>query len=263
MKFCSLFSGSSGNSLFIEHNGTKILCDAGLTGKRVENALREIDVDPKDLNGIIITHEHVDHVNSAGILSRRHNIPLYANFPTWEALHNASIGKIKPENEVTFENYVPFTIGDLQITAFRTSHDAACSVGFRIEDGTKQLGIATDTGIITPEMRDYLYGSELVVLESNHELDMLRKGPYPLRLKERIAGRFGHLSNDTAGEFAVDLVKNGTDKIVLAHLSRENNLPFIAKKTTTEILEQNSIKVDSDLKLDVAIRDSLGNIFEL
>lgn len=263
MKFCSLFSGSSGNSLFIEHNGTRILCDAGLTGKRVENALREIGEEASQLNGIIITHEHTDHVNAAGVLSRRYNIPLYANLPTWTALHSQKIGKIKPENEITFENDKAFSIGDLNITAFNTSHDAASSVGFQIESGNNKLGIATDTGIITPGMREYLFGSDLIVLESNHALDMLQQGSYPLHLKKRIAGSFGHLSNATAGEFAVELVKNGTDKIVLAHLSRENNLPHVARQTTTDILGENGIKVDRDLQLDVALRDIIGNMFNL
>lgn len=263
MKFCSLFSGSSGNSLFIEHNGTRILCDAGYTGKRVENALREIGEEAKDLNAIIITHEHTDHVNSAGVLSRRYNIPLYANLPTWSALHSQKIGKIKPENELTFENNKSFTIGDLKITPFRTSHDAASSVGYTIESGNKKIGIATDTGIITPDMPEYLFGSDLVVLEANHELDMLQRGPYPLRLKERIAGSFGHLSNDTAGHFAADLIRNGTENIVLAHLSHENNLPHVARRTVTEVLGQYEIDADRDLNLDIAIRDSLGNMFKL
>lgn len=256
MDFCSLFSGSSGNSLFIKNNNFRILCDAGKNGKRIEEALRQIDEDAAKLNAIIITHEHIDHIAAAGVLSRRYNIPIYANLDTWEAmLAQQKIGKIKPENQRVFETLNPFSFDELQIQPFNTSHDAACSVGFRIDDGKNSIGIATDTGIVTDGMQKNLLGCKLVVLESNHDTGMLETGNYPYYLKQRIKGVWGHLSNDRAGEFSVDLVKNGTEKLILAHLSHENNMPFLAEQATTNILNSHNIKTGVDLALEVAKRD--------
>lgn len=263
MKFCSLFSGSSGNSLFIKNNNTRILCDAGKNGKQVELALNRIGETAKDLNAIILTHEHSDHVSAAGVLSRRYNIPIYANYDTWKKLHEQNIGKIKPENEIVFENRKPFYFPDLEVTSFLTSHDAACSVGFQISDGKNKMGIATDTGIVTEDMNEYLFGSKLVVLESNHDTSMLETGPYPYYLKERIKGAWGHLSNARAALYASELVKNGTERIVLAHLSEQNNMPFLAEQETANVFERDLIRTGKDVLLEVALRNENSQIHEI
>ncbi len=262
MEFCSLFSGSSGNSLFIKSKDTKILCDAGKNGKQVELALNRINETAKDLDAIIISHEHSDHVAAAGVLSRRYNIPIYANEETWQKLHANNIGKITSQNERIFEVYKPFNIKDFNINSFQTSHDAVNPVGFTVNDGHRKMGIATDTGIVTEDMNQYLKACCLVVLESNHDIHMLETGSYPYQLKQRIKSAWGHLSNERAAEFSKDLVFQGTERIVLAHLSRDNNIPFLAEQETLNVFERNSIKNGRDVLLEVARRDFNSHVHQ-
>jgi len=259
MKFCSLYSGSSGNSLFVSCFGTSLLVDAGKNGKQIEKQLFEIGEDPHDLNGILITHEHSDHIAGAGVLSRRYHIPVYANFNTWEEIGDR-IGKIAPENRIVFENRIPFTLGEMQCLAFKTSHDAADSVGFRLTDGRSRICIATDTGCVTDDLRENLPGSDLIYLESNHDIGMLETGAYPFYLKQRIKGARGHLSNDDAAAFAAELVRYGTDKLILAHLSSENNLPMLAHQTAVRVFAENEIVPGKDVSLEVAPRNMPGQI---
>ncbi len=262
MKFCSLFSGSSGNSLFVSDNNTKILIDAGLSGKRIQAALDAIEEDPREIGGILVTHEHSDHIHGVGVLSRRFDLPIYANQKTWAAMQK-DLGKIAEHNIKLFNFENPFAIQDLQIKAFQTSHDAADSAGFVISDGKKRLGIATDSGIITPEMHSALCGCDLVVLESNHDVSMLEAGSYPFYLKQRIKSDFGHLSNEIAGDLALTLVKEGTREVVLAHLSQENNYPLLAYETTARILTGAGVVLDGDVKLCVAKRSSVSETINL
>ncbi|MDO4288286.1 MAG: MBL fold metallo-hydrolase [Eubacterium sp.] len=262
MKFCTLFSGSSGNSMFVASGGTRLLVDAGLSGKRVEQALAEIDELAGQLGGILVTHEHKDHIQGVGVLSRRYDLPVYANFATWERMRG-DLGKIDEKNVRVFETGTPFVIGDFRINAFRTSHDAAESVGFVIEDGRASVGIATDTGIVTEDIVGALTGRDLVVIESNHDPSMLEAGSYPFPLKQRIKGDRGHLSNEICAETVKKLVAAGLNKAVLGHLSAENNYPLLAYQTTARILEGEGMKVGEDLSLDVAARNRCGEIYEL
>lgn len=262
MKFCSLYSGSSGNSLFISNNNTKILIDAGLSGKRIQSAMDLIAEDLREIGGIMVTHEHSDHIHGVGVLSRRFDLPIYANEKTWAAMKK-DLGKIAEHNVKIFDFEAPFIIQDLQIEAFKTSHDAADSAGFVISDGKSRLGIATDSGIITPEMRSALCGCDLVVLESNHDVSMLEAGSYPFYLKQRIKSDFGHLSNETAGDLALALVQEGTRKLVLAHLSQENNYPLLAYETTARILTGSGVVLDGDVKLSVAKRSCVSEAINL
>lgn len=258
MEFCSLFSGSSGNSLFVRAGATRLLIDAGKNGRQVECALTAIGEDAAALSGIVITHEHSDHIAAAGVLSRRYDLPVYANFETWLRLHGKKgIGKIAPHNERVFEMRRPFALGDAQLTPFYTSHDAACAAGFVLTDGCCRIGVATDTGIITQDMRTYLPGCSLVALEFNHDFGMLQTGPYPYPLKRRIQGAGGHLSNEDAAAFAAELVENGTEEIVLAHLSHQNNLPMLAHQTAARVLAGRGITAE-DVHLEVAGRDVPG-----
>lgn len=262
MKFCSLYSGSSGNSLFVSKHKTKLLVDAGLSGVKIQKALKEIEEDPKELKGILVTHEHSDHIHGIGVLSRRFNLPIYANEETWDSMLSG-LGKIASENIRTFSFKKDFLIEDLKLKAFKTSHDAAASVGFCIDDGKKRLGIATDSGIVTEEMMKALKGCDLVVLESNHDPSMLEAGRYPFYLKQRIKGDFGHLSNEIAGNVAADLVKSGTEHLILAHLSEENNYPLLAYETTARILVSEGITVKKDTTLTVAKRSGVSDPIKL
>lgn len=262
MKFCSLYSGSSGNSLFVSSNNTKILIDAGLSGKRIQSALDMIAENPKEIGGIVVTHEHSDHIHGVGVLSRRFDLPIYANQKTWAAMMK-DLGKIAEHNVKSFDFEKPFNIQDFQIGAFKTSHDAADSAGFVISDGKKRLGIATDSGMITPEMRSALCGCDLVVLESNHDVSMLEAGSYPFYLKQRIKSDFGHLSNETAGALALALVAKDTRQLVLAHLSQENNYPLLAYQTTARILTEAGVVLGGDVTLCVAKRSSVSETINL
>ncbi|MGL4608057.1 MAG: MBL fold metallo-hydrolase [Eubacteriaceae bacterium] len=262
MKFCSLYSGSSGNSLFVSSNKTKLLVDAGLSGIKIQNAIKAIDESPEEISGILITHEHSDHIQGVGVLSRRFNLPIYANEDTWSHMEKA-LGKIDVQNQRKFDFGKSFVIDGLEVNAFKTSHDAVASAGFCIDDGKSCIGIATDSGIVTQEMMEMLPGCKLVVLESNHDPSMLEAGRYPFYLKQRIKSDFGHLSNEIAGNTALELIKRGTKHLILAHLSEENNYPLLAYETTARILTTAGIAIERDVTLSVAKRNSVSKPIEL
>lgn len=259
MNFCSIFSGSSGNCLYASTDRTRILIDAGLTGKRIQEGLKEIGVNPLEINGIIITHEHDDHIKSAGILSRRFNIPIYANTNTWEAM-KGSVGEVKEENIKVIDGYNPFEIGDLTIKPFPIPHDAAMPCGYCIMNGGKKLSVATDIGFASDEVKENIKDSDFILLESNHDVEMLKVGPYPYPLKRRILGDRGHLSNESAGNLIKDIYNDRIRKVMLGHLSKTNNYPELALKTVISVLEMNGIKDGVELDIDIAYRDRVGRV---
>ena len=259
MNFCSIFSGSSGNCLYASTDRTRILIDAGLTGKRIQEGLKEIGVNPLEINGIIITHEHDDHIKSAGILSRRFNIPIYANTNTWEAM-KGYVGAIKEENIKVFDGYGAFEIGDLTIKPFPIPHDAAMPCGYCIMHGGKKLSVATDIGFASDEVKENIKDSDFILLESNHDVEMLKVGPYPYSLKRRILGDRGHLSNESAGNLIKDIYNDRIRKVMLGHLSNTNNYPELALKTVTSVLEMNGIKDGVEIDIDIAYRDRVGRV---
>ncbi|PNT90808.1 MBL fold metallo-hydrolase [Clostridium thermosuccinogenes] len=262
IKFCSLFSGSSGNSLYIEANGTKILIDAGLSGKRIIQALNSIGEQPSEISAVLVTHEHSDHIRGVGILSRKFNIPVYANEKTWDAM-GTQIGPINADNMRCFTTGKEFEIGNLCIKPFPIPHDASEPVGFNFFAENKKVTTATDIGHITKEVLESLIRSDLVLLESNHDIEMLKVGPYPWPLKRRILGDRGHLSNEMAGKVAVHMAQRGTRKFLLGHLSKENNFPELAYQTVYNALSEQKIKVGSDVTLEVAMRDYTGSVITL
>lgn len=257
MIFCSLYSGSSGNSIFIASEETKILVDAGLTGKSIISAMENIGERPEDLQGILITHEHSDHIKGAGILSRKYNLPIYANEKTWVAMER-NLGKIKPEHIKLIDK--EFMVGDLDVTSFRVPHDAVACRGYTISHGNKKISVATDIGVFTEEIRRNILDSDLVLLESNHDVEMVKFGPYPYPLKCRVLGETGHLSNVDAGKAALEILKKGAKKIVLGHLSGTNNVPELAFKTVENMLLEEKLVIgknmDVELKLASRIRPS-------
>ena len=260
MKFCSLYSGSSGNCQFIMAGSTKILVDAGLSGKKIQQAMECIGEDPSDIQGIFITHEHIDHIQSAGILSRRFNIPIYANEKTWEAMQ-PSIGEIKSENIKIFEYCVE--IGDFYVQAFDISHDAVNPVGYKIFNKTKKISLLTDTGCVTEDIKKHISDSDLLLIESNHDEDMVLVGSYPWPLKRRVLGDHGHMSNDSAGNLLAEILKKGSEIVLLGHLSKENNFPELAYKTVENILNENNIFIKDGLTLDMTYRDKPSKVYEL
>lgn len=262
IKFCSLYSGSSGNSIFIGVGKTKILIDAGLSGIKITKALSLIDESPGELSAILITHDHIDHVKGAGILSRKYNIPIYANEGTWESMKNL-IGPVALENIRVFYTGTTLDIGRLAIKSFPIPHDAAEPVGFNFFAENKKVTVATDIGHINRELIENLENSELILLESNHDTEMLRVGSYPWPLKKRISGGMGHLSNDMAGKVVCNLASKGTCKFFLGHLSRENNFPELAYQTVYNALCENKIEIGKDITLEIATRDRISRVVEL
>ncbi|AEV70599.1 MBL fold metallo-hydrolase [Acetivibrio clariflavus] len=262
IKFCSLYSGSSGNSLFISDGRTKMLIDSGISGKRIIEALVAIGENPSELSAILVTHEHSDHIKGVGILSRKFDIPIYANENTWNAMEQA-IGPVNIKNKMCFCNCEEFKIGNICIKAFPIPHDAVDPVGFNFFLGSKKITTATDIGHITKELISHLMGSDLLFIESNHDVEMLKVGPYPWPLKKRILGERGHLSNEMAGKVVAHLAKKGTKKFLLGHLSRENNFPELAYRTVCNVLDENDICAGRDVMLSVALRDQVGEVVEV
>lgn len=231
MKICSLSSGSKGNSLFIESDHARVLVDIGLTSKQIRLRLESIGVPPGEIDAIVITHAHADHVRGAGVFSRQMGAPIYAHMDTLE-----DMAHLLRQREKLVPCADPFKIKDLNFIPFRVSHDAFPTLGYLISDNRKTLAVCTDTGFVTEEIEAHLRQADLLVLESNHDPDMLINGPYPWELKERIASRVGHLSNQDAGGLLRKIMNGRIEKILLAHLSEENNTPDTARNTVLEHL---------------------------
>lgn len=259
IKVCSLFSGSSGNCIFVSYNGTSILIDAGVSGRRIEEALNSIGESFDKIAGIFITHEHSDHISGAGILSRRYKLPIYANPDTWKAMR-PFMGKLPPENIRYIEVGEGFTIGDIEIKSFSIPHDAVRPVGYNLFVNGKKLTIATDIGHMTKELLSYLEKSDMILLESNHDIEMLKTGRYPWPLKQRILGENGHLCNEMAGKTVAYLAENGTKLFLLGHLSQENNFPELAYQTVCNCLMEKKISPTEDIYLEVALRDRVSKV---
>lgn len=262
VKFCSLFSGSSGNSLFIGTSRARILIDAGLSAKKIIQAICSIGENPSELSAILVSHEHSDHIRGAGITSRKFNVPIYANERTWEAMEQ-EIGPISLENKLYFQTGEEFTIEDIGVKAFNIPHDAAEPVGFNFFIDDKKITTATDIGHMNRNLLNCLMESDLLLLESNHDVEMLKVGPYPWVLKKRILGDQGHLSNEMAGKVIAYLAENGSKKFLLGHLSRENNFPELAYQTVYNALMEKQICAGTDIMLEVALRDRVGKVIEL
>ena len=261
MRFCPLYSGSSGNSSFIESGPVRLLVDAGLPGSRIISALRSIGVEPESINGILVTHDHSDHVAGVGILARKLHIPIYANAATWRAMAGA-LGPVPPEQTRVFETGRDFFIGPLNILPCPASHDGADPVGYVFTDGAKKLTVITDTGCFGADLVCAAAGSDLVLIESNHDIEMLKVGRYPYPLKMRILGAFGHLSNDACGEALVKLYTTGVRRAILAHLSQDNNIESLAYETVRAILRASDIP-DEAFALSIAHRDAPGAVLEV
>lgn len=254
MIFCSLYSGSSGNSIFVSSENTKVLVDAGLSGKKIIEALGQINENPNELDGIFITHEHIDHIKGVGIISRKFDIPIYANEKTWNAMEN-TIGKIKEHNIKVIPKRSITTIKDLDVVCFNTPHDAISPMGYTFHSKGKSASIATDIGTFTDEIKNNLAESDVILLEANHDIQMLRYGPYPYSLKRRVLSEIGHLSNEDCGSALLDILKqnNKCRKIVLGHLSNTNNVPELAYRAVKNILDEKSLI--SERKLDIKLAD--------
>lgn len=260
-EFCSLFSGSTGNSLLIQTNNTKVLVDAGESAKKIVSALSLLGVNISDINAILVTHEHSDHIKGIGTLSKKYNIPVYANKDTWNAMPEQK-NKILDENQKIFEINKKFEVRDLLFKPFHIPHDAVNPCGFNVFNKGKKISIATDLGHVTPEIFNNLEKSSFILLESNYDPNILKYSSYPFALKQRIAGPDGHLSNNTSGELVSKLINTGLSSVMLGHLSKENNFPELAYKTVVEEIISNHHD-ESDIKIVVAKRDGPSSIINI
>lgn len=223
---CSLASGSSGNALVCSGGGTHILLDAGISCARIKKGLAALGLAPEQLSAVLITHSHSDHIGGLATFARQYAVPVYASLPTAETLAR-QLPAVLPRLRC-FAPGDAFVLGEALVQSFPTSHDAAGSVDFRIDGPGFSFGALTDTGVVPEEAAALLPGVDTLLLESNHDVELLRSGPYPYALKRRILSEWGHLSNETAAAFARLAAERGTRQIVLAHLSRDNNTPALA-----------------------------------
>lgn len=253
MKFCSLSSGSSGNCLYVETNKAKFIIDQGFSGKTCQELLRKIGVEAGELDFILVTHEHGDHVKGLGVLSRRFNLPIYTNEKTFLAMEK-KIGSIKDENLKIFKTNREFEVLGTEILPMKIFHDAKDPVGYIIKDGNKKLSVMTDTGFISDEMIEKIKDSDLYFIEANHDLDMLERGPYPYELKKRVKSILGHTSNDDCALALSKALRGHGEKIFLGHLSIENNRPSLAQRTVASYLASLGLDMGGDVKLAVAPR---------
>ena len=261
LNFCRLYSGSSGNSLLVSTEKTNILIDAGVSSKKIESALTGLNVDPYKLDGILITHEHSDHIQGLGTFAKKFNLPVYVNQKTLDAMPKQK-EKISEKNINLIKIEEKFEINDLKIKPFAIPHDAANPCGFCIFKDNKKMSIATDIGHMTNGILKNLEDSLFVLLESNYDPEVLMYSKYPYPLKNRIRGPIGHLSNQDAGKTISCLLHSGLKQAMLGHLSKESNFPELAYKTVVENLIANSYDENS-LNLYVAKRDEQSKIINI
>ena len=259
MYLLSIASGSSGNCLCVGSDSTHLLVDAGISGKRIESGLAGEDLTARDLSGILVTHEHIDHVGGLGVMARRYSLPLYTTPGTRDALLSMEqrVGKIDPSLFHLIRPEEDFMIGDLLIRPVRISHDAAEPVAYILRQNDRSVGICTDLGTFEESLAAQFQDLDTLFLEANHDVRMLEAGPYPYALKRRILGDRGHLSNDAAGQLLCRLVHDKLRHVILGHLSKENNLPELAYETVrlSVTMDEACPYEASDFHFHVARRD--------
>lgn len=264
MNLCSIASGSSGNCTFVGSTQTKLLVDAGISGKRIENGLSSIEVSPQDIQGVLITHEHADHIQGVGVLARRYHTPIYGTAETINSILKInSIGRI-PEELLHY--VIPdqaFQINDITVEPFSTSHDASNPVCYTFQADGHKIGMATDLGKYDDYIIAKLAGAEILLLEANHDVNMLMVGGYPYYLKQRILGDRGHLSNENSARLICKLFHEKLKHITLAHLSQENNYEELAYETVRIELSNLVDDRSSEALLSVARRDTVSDMLSI
>ncbi|HIX42210.1 MBL fold metallo-hydrolase [Kurthia populi] len=248
MNFSVLASGSTGNSIYVENGQHAFIVDAGLTGKKMEALLAQIDREAKQLSGILVTHEHSDHIKGVGVLARKHNIPVFANAKTWEAM-NSSIGNIPLDQRFEWKTDEVKTFGGLDIQSFAVSHDAAEPMFYTFQEDGRKLVVMTDTGYVSDRMKGFISTADAYVFESNHDVSMLQMGPYPWKIKRRILSDVGHVSNEDAAVAMSEVVAEKETQIYLAHLSKDNNMKELARMSVSQTLESCGIRAGEFLHL--------------
>ena len=264
-RLCSIASGSSGNCVYVGSDATHLLVDVGISGKRTESGLKELGLTGRDIDGILITHEHADHINGLGVLARKYEIPIYATAGTIKALKSCNgLGDLDYSlfHEVWEDRKL--TLKDLTINPMRISHDAVQPVGYRISYGSKKVAVCTDLGVYNDYTVECLKGMDALLLEANHDVNMLQVGPYPYYLKQRILGEKGHLSNENSGRLLCRILHDGLQTVVLGHLSKENNLPELAYESVRmEINMGDNPYKSGDFDIRVAKRSEVSPVVRI
>lgn len=268
MRLCSIASGSSGNCIYVGSEATNLLVDVGISARRTEAGLNTLGLTARDLDGILITHEHKDHMAGLAVLTKKLQVPVYATRGTIDAIlkddREKGKGVLDPQMFVAIQEDQKFTVKDMTVNPMRISHDAAQPVGYRIGYGSKKVGICTDLGTYNDYIVECLKGMDAILLEANHDVHMLQVGPYPYYLKQRILGDRGHLSNENAGRLLCRILHDGLQGIVLGHLSKENNLPELAYEAVRmEITMGDNPYQAGDFRIMVAKRDEVSPVVEI
>ena len=260
MRMCSIASGSSGNCIYVGSDNSHLLIDTGISKKRIEEGLNKLEIKGDELDGILITHEHSDHIKGLGVFSRKYEIPIYATPGTIAGIkESSSLGKMPEGLLHPIKADHPFQLGELDVHPFAISHDANEPSGYRIEQGGKSVAVATDLGKYDDYIIDKLQGLDVLLLEANHDIRMLQAGSYPYPLKRRILGERGHLSNEASGQLLGKVLHDKIKKIILGHLSKENNYAKLAYETVRlEVTMGDNPYDGSDFSISVAKRDEVS-----
>jgi len=262
LTFCSFSSGSNGNCYLIRSESSAVLVDAGISGRKIFQSLEGAGVSPEDVDAVLVTHEHGDHVKSLRTIAKKMpQMSAYANSGTWQSIAPL----VEEKQRSVFKTGDTFFINDIKVKSFLVSHDAAEPVGFSFYKGDKQISILTDTGYLSGNIYDEIKGADLLVLEANHDVEMLRIGRYPWFLKQRILGRKGHLSNVDAADAICKILseKQKYRHVLLAHLSRENNFPEMAYQTIKNLLEEKNYYIDINICLNIIARDEVSAFYKV
>lgn len=244
LRFTVLASGSTGNAVVVANGESKVMIDAGLSAKKLEQLMEEREFNASELDAILVTHEHSDHIKGLGALARKYDLPVYANEKTWEEL-DRQIGEIAEGNKRVMDTGTSLDFGSLKIESYGISHDAAEPVGYCFYEGDEKLSLATDLGYMSDKVKEQVIDSDVLILESNHDIEMLRMGRYPWNIKRRILSDIGHLSNESAGENLCEVLGGKTKRVYLAHLSRNHNMTDLARLTVGNIMEEQGICKDT------------------
>ncbi len=264
-KFMSLGSGSSGNSYYLQAGGTRLLIDAGISPRAMKKHLKGAGVSPEDIDAVFVTHDHTDHIKAVGYLAHDLGKPVYATGPVHQGIsHNFCVsGKLAPGQVRVIQKGVPVTVGDFTLTAFEVPHDSTDCVGYRVQAGGVVFCLLTDVGHVTPTLEEQVAQADYIVLESNHDEDMLRMGKYPAHLKGRISGPRGHLSNRASARLLAQHATPRLKHVWLCHLSEENNHPELARKTMETVCHSFGLQPGIDFGMDILRRKTPSEMYEL
>lgn len=248
LRFSVLASGSTGNALYVETEQKRLLIDAGLSGKKMDELFSQINRDPKEIDGILVTHEHSDHIKGVGIFARKYKLPIYANEKTWQAMES-QLGTISTDQKFVFATGEVKSFGNLDIESFGVSHDAAEPMFFIFHHNGKKLVHATDMGYVSERIKGAIDAADMYIFEANHDLNMLRMGRYPWNVKRRILSDVGHVSNEDAALALSEVIRDNTKGIYLAHLSLDNNMKDLARLSVEQVLKEEGLAVGEQFEL--------------